>query len=44
MSDLSVKTKVENVPRKFNNNHSKAEVKTAVSAMENLANCSQLFQ
>ena len=43
MSDLSAKTKVENVPRKFNKNHPKAEVKTAVSAMENLSNCSQLF-
>ena len=42
MSDLSGKTK--NAPKKFNKKHPKAEVKTAVSAMENLSNCSQLFQ
>ena len=45
MSDLSVKTKVENVlQRKLNKKHPKAEVKTAVSEMENLSYCSQLFQ
>ena len=42
MSDLSGKTK--NAPKKFNKKHPKAEVKTAVSEMENLSYCSQLFQ